>query len=661
IRVRIPNITDSLLQYRYIPREYFSDYRDAFRVSIDPNDGDEIQRFLDRIPSGGVKLENLINDPRLRKAETLIERAEQAFRLLLRDDKWIKPEDLMEERLLYSLNDRYQSAKNIIYRFIQTRGPFTVFDLQRRYSVSTADALRVLHDLKAAGTLIEGKFLSSAPRPQFIYQKHLQWLLKRSIESYRKQVEPVGPEILTEYLFQKTFLAPQTRMKLSEENLQKIIQILTFESNFPSVLEKGLISPRITNYDPSVLNTLFRSMKCSVGMLNPAFSSQHTGKVSIFLEADRELVEQPRRTLTNKIFAENSDFQSKIKLVQESLRKNGRLRLDQLVLETKLTSEDVWQVLTILFFFGMVTWGSWEGLRESKITYSVKLQNPVPPYRSVMGEGSARSLLLTKKTDFERGYFQIFPKTSEETSSRDSSKVANRITSLFHTFGVLTNTQIERYQESGWFTQEEFQTFVRKEEMLGRVLKGHFVKKTQGVQYVWADALNDLRSVQVSDSFTFVDLEDPANLYGKIWPIIDDYGEEKKVSLARRNVLAVRTGRVFAIITSPRTETDRSWNCEIIVIQKPTFLDIKQFFDEFLLSVACIAFFDVGLDLRVLRWNDLSILEAPIHEYLERHLGFVLVRDSLSLTNDQLRKFGPNDAKNIPDGLISRIEERSGD
>ena len=102
-------------------------------------------------------------------------------------------------------------------------------------------------------------------------------------------------------------------------------------------------------------------------------------------------------------------------------------------------------------------------------------------------------------------------------------------------------------------------------------------------------------------------------------------------------------------------------NCEIIVIQKPTFLDIKQFFDEFLLSVACIAFFDVGLDLRVLRWNDLSILEAPIHEYLERHLGFVLVRDSLSLTNDQLRKFGPNDAKNIPDGLISRIEERSGD
>ncbi len=98
------------------------------------------------------------------------------------------------------LHPTTEPLSEIVRRYAQIHGPFTVVDVARRYALEPAAVEPTLHSLHAQGKLLEGEFLPKGTHREWCDPDILQQIRRKSLSNLRKEIEPVQQQTLSRLL-----------------------------------------------------------------------------------------------------------------------------------------------------------------------------------------------------------------------------------------------------------------------------------------------------------------------------------------------------------------------------------------------------------------------------------------------------------------------------
>ncbi|MFB9660535.1 ATP-dependent helicase [Glycomyces mayteni] len=147
---------------------------------------------------------------------------------------------------------------DLLARYARTHGPFTTADAAARFGIGPAVAERALRDL----SLVEGEFRPGGEHREWCDPAVLRRLRRRSLAALRKELEPVPPAALAEFLPRWQHVGGKTaeddRLE-GIDGLARAIEQLQGASVPASALESLILPSRVADYRPAMLDELTSS------------------------------------------------------------------------------------------------------------------------------------------------------------------------------------------------------------------------------------------------------------------------------------------------------------------------------------------------------------------------------------------------------------------
>ena len=190
VRVRIAG------EFRYIPVEYASRYRDAVGTPLPPGIADA---FL-----------NKVEDP----------------------------------------------VREILRTYSRTHGPFTTADIASRYGLMSAKLEGILKSLHGAGKLLEGEFRPGGAHREWCDPEVLQQIRRKSLARLRREIEPVEQSIFARFTARWQGVTVRRR---GLEAVLDVIENLQGTALLASEIEREIIPARVAEYRREQLDTLMAS------------------------------------------------------------------------------------------------------------------------------------------------------------------------------------------------------------------------------------------------------------------------------------------------------------------------------------------------------------------------------------------------------------------
>ena len=176
------------------------------------------------------------------------------------------------------------SEAEIIRRAVQgwlgILGPVTAAELASALGLDAELVFQAMLQMEMAGTALRGVFeypLEGEQRNAAeISNEHLQWcerrllqrIHKRTLNTLRKQIEPVAPAMYMRWVLRWQHLTPQSRLSGEQGVLEAIRSLEGFEA--PALeWERALLPQRVANYDPRWLDALCLSGTVGWGRISP--------------------------------------------------------------------------------------------------------------------------------------------------------------------------------------------------------------------------------------------------------------------------------------------------------------------------------------------------------------------------------------------------------
>lgn len=663
VRIKLPVLhTESKKQHfssaRLIPVEFFSEYKDVF-VDTNTNsnatpDSNIEKHILDYIPKTGIT-EILLEKLASGKKEIFnltLEKLERQFLILQKNGLWYRLEDIVPVEYINGLNDKFQATKNILIRFLKSHGPISVDDITDSYPLTRESVIRVLNDLKALHYVSEGIFLTNKPRPQYIWFDRLQLLHKETLRALSIQLQPIEAEKYSQYLLNHLFLTPEYNLAPTADSLLSIIQLFELEVELLPFWEWFYFIPRIKAYSPLILDELFRQGRTRVSRIEPLIwklppeKFYFFGAVTFYSTSDEQFLSTDIYNSEFLRFAESKAQKLSIDLLLNLFITQKSLRFDQLILKTHLDSTIIWHCLANMFFTGQITVSNFNGLRHAK--YQPSLQS-IYKMGNIPNEiFRDRDIVINLNKlgiDLQVGYYEPNLNFKDSQQIKIQDKLQWRVLKLFELYGIITKYHIQKYEL--WFTNDEFYQIVKRLVLLGKVIEGHFLSGIPGIQYALPEALNIIRSTELVDQIILLNSRDPANVYGFLWPLKDSEDNDYIYSSGKILTLALSRGKIISIIRHQRGGAKKAWICEITFIQQSEFRTAKSVLDKLILFIKKSLFLKWFNELRIIKWNNMAIIEHPIHKYLV-YLGFHLVTNYFVFYRNQIENFTMLDENQIP-------------
>jgi ATP-dependent Lhr-like helicase len=145
------------------------------------------------------------------------------------------------------------AAQDLARRYARTHAPFTTMEFAARYGLGRSTAETILRELAASGRLLEGEFRPGGTGREWCDPDTLSSIRRRSLAKIRKQVEPVEPAVLGRLV---TTWQGVARRRAGLDALLDTIENLQGAPLPASILEAEILRSRVDRYNPSDLDAL---------------------------------------------------------------------------------------------------------------------------------------------------------------------------------------------------------------------------------------------------------------------------------------------------------------------------------------------------------------------------------------------------------------------
>ncbi|GAA1692234.1 ATP-dependent helicase [Glycomyces endophyticus] len=149
---------------------------------------------------------------------------------------------------------------DLLARYARTHGPFTATEAAARHGLGPAVAERALRRI-APDRLVEGEFRPGGEHLEWCDAGVLRRLRRRSLAALRKELEPVPPTALAEFLPRWQHLGGKESGERLEgtDGLARAIEQLQGAAVPASALERLVLPGRVDDYRPAMLDELTAS------------------------------------------------------------------------------------------------------------------------------------------------------------------------------------------------------------------------------------------------------------------------------------------------------------------------------------------------------------------------------------------------------------------
>jgi ATP-dependent Lhr-like helicase len=405
-------------------------------------------------------------------------------------------------------------------------GPVTVTELGGVLGLGAADAEKAMLRLEASGAVLRGQFTdASSGETEWCDRRLLARIHRLTLGTLRKQVESVTAAQFMRWLLRWQHVGPSSQVLGERGTLEILQQMQGFEAPANS-WERQILSRRIADYDPKVLDQLCLTGAVGWGRVSPHPATLETvsperrrvvptsvAPITFFVREDADWM-IPHREAGDE---ETRGLSPDAKAVMQFLRQRGASFFTDIVRGTGKLKAEVETALWELVAGGLLTADGFDNLRAL-----------IDPKRR-SGHGNGRSM----RPRHSAGRWSLLY-VGEPVDRARALEATCRM--LLRRYGFVFREVLSR--ETILPKWRELLITLRRLEDRGEVRGGRFVSGFLGEQFALPVALESLRAqrnVPANGETVSVSAADPLNLVGILVP-----GERVAANSGR--VVAFRDG-----------------------------------------------------------------------------------------------------------------------
>ncbi|HJR44091.1 MAG TPA: DEAD/DEAH box helicase [Actinomycetota bacterium] len=385
---------------------------------------------------------------------------------------------------------------DLVARYARTHGPFVPQAVADRLGLGVAVVEGVLRQLASSGRVLSGEFRPGGSGVEWVDAEVLRKLRRRSLAAFRKDVEPVPPEVLARFALAWQGIGPGGPREATLDAVYEVIQQMQGAPVPASALESQILPARLPAYNGALLDELGASGEVVWSGAGAIGSSD--GWIVLASASEAPLLLPPPATEQLSATAER---------VKEALSGGGALFFRQLSEEAGSTDDsDLLLGLWELVWAGIVT------------------NDTLAPLRALLGGRPRRSSSRRRGPRLPTrlgppsgaGRWSLLPERADSATRRVHAQAQQMLTR----HGIVTRGSIQAERVTGGFAA--VYGVLRALEDAGRCRRGYFVEGLGGAQFALAGAVDRMRSMSERGSSEAVTqvlaAADPANPYGAALP-----------------------------------------------------------------------------------------------------------------------------------------------
>jgi len=436
------------------------------------------------------------------------------------------------------------ASEAVLRRYLRNRGPVTRDEILARYPFEPAWLDEALARLVASGEILQGHFIkweeagpcpelpADRSAPQLCDRHNLEQLLRRTLASLRREVQPVPLAAYADFLLRWQGLYPDKR-RAGEEGLRQVMGQLRGVALPGPIWERDVLPARLADYQAGDLNAL-----CASGELLWVASGRdpRRARITFFSRGEGGLFLQDA-----PLPPEQLGLSETACAIYAYLRSEGASFLADLEAGLGRRPAELQDGLAELVLAGLVTNDTLDGLHailahampagEAGLSSSLEAElarlrggahRPLAPGRMsrdrlhAARRRVAHRLKATLEPGFWPGRWSLVHRPAVWGPMLSDDERADKVARLLLArYGVVMRESIER--EGGPWDWTLLAPRFQRMEMRGEVRRGYFVAGLSGVQYALPEAVEELRAGALApgpDVMIVVNAADPANVYG---------------------------------------------------------------------------------------------------------------------------------------------------
>jgi len=413
--------------------------------------------------------------------------------------------------------------ERLLLRVLRTRGPMTAEALGARYGLASDDVTPALERLVQRGVVRHGPFVAEREGTQYVHVAVLDEIQRRQVHARRVPRPVATAEQFSAFLLRRHHLHPEHRL-VGPPGVLASLELLQGEDFPVRVWEQDLLPARVEDYQRDWLDRLGLSGEIVWTVFEPASGGTDRGRAGRVGAALRENVGWLREA------GERPELDAAVKNVLLHLQLRGASFARDLARATGLDAARTLAALWELFRAGLAT----------PDTFSAIVATATQPR-----PGEPRSLGRRRpRRGQARGPLVHLPPVGRWSALADEEPLSPeerdeaRAHLLLARYGVVAR----ELARGDWATLRHV---LLRMEYGGQVVRGYFVEGLSGEQYALEEALRTLTApgTRRAEPHVLVNLVDPANVWGRVWPLTRLDGARLSVARLAHAWLILRAGR----------------------------------------------------------------------------------------------------------------------
>ena len=380
--------------------------------------------------------------------------------------------------------EREDAILSLVRGWVESIGPFTAAGLAATLSLPESDLAYALARLENEGATLRGRFRQDAGDDEFCDRRILARIHRSTIDSLRRQVEPVSAATLIRFLMQWQHVGFQSRLQ-GEGGLLAVIEKLQGFEIAAGAAEEEVLSARVADYSGSMLDRLCLGGEVVWGRV----SRQHGGgplagqSGRAPFSRSTPITLALRESLDWLLTAEGADTEGLTGAPKETLdylSRRGASFLSDIVNATNRMPSDVEEALWTLAASGLATADGLESMRQ-RLRGTKRPRHNGKSGRARPGRGNLHR---------RRGYSRWSLLEPVEPVDDRTEAVARQ---LLLRYGILFPELLAR--DALAVRWRDLVRVLRRLEARGEVRGGRFVSGFVGEQFALPEAMDSLRKL----------------------------------------------------------------------------------------------------------------------------------------------------------------------
>jgi ATP-dependent Lhr-like helicase len=377
-------------------------------------------------------------------------------------------------------------------------------------------------------------------------------------------MEPATSVEYTDFLIRWQHLHPDRQ--LSElDGLRQVIGQIQGQENYQAVFERDVFPSRVRDYDPSMLDRLCYGGEVLWRRFD--YRTLKRGQIGFQFRKDRDWILVDPSEVEMKLNKWDDDIPEPCDIVRKFLAENGACFFDDIVKGTKQDWRLVLRAIWHLVWTGEATNDSFESIRHADFNSGLSGCYDLgtkPRRKGVTIDFIVRHMLENRKLDPTLGRWvpteRLVPSVSQAFETDE--KMLEWANLLLRRYGIVCRDMLKREVIAPKW--RDLRRALVRFELLGKVRRGFFVEDLSGEQYAYQEAVDLLREAKLrhqnanddetgeraqlsysaaSEPMILLNVCDPANLFGYVFPTTNEVGDEIRYMRTPHKYLVVQAGQ----------------------------------------------------------------------------------------------------------------------